>query len=97
MHNGWGTSGTVITSTASAMPDHTGAIAGFADAAGGHLPLLAMLNSARVMAATASMLDVDLAKLDSWHCPRTATPAGSRSCRTWAASAAPTFPTRAEP
>ena len=36
-------------------------IAGFADAAGGHLPLLAMLNSARVMAATAAMLDVDLA------------------------------------
>lgn len=65
VQNGWGTSGTVFTSTASAMPDHTGAIAGFADAAGGHLPLLAMLNSARVMAATASMLDVDLAKLDS--------------------------------
>lgn len=60
-----GTSGTVFTSSPSAMPDHTGAVAGFADAAGGHLPLLAMLNSARVMAATASMLDVDLAKLDS--------------------------------
>ena len=59
-----GTSGTVFTSSPSPMPDPTGAIAGFADAAGGHLPLLAMLNSARVMAATASMLDVDLAKLD---------------------------------
>jgi hypothetical protein len=47
------------------MPDHTGTIAGFADAAGGHLPLLAMLNSARVMAVTAAMLDVDLATLDS--------------------------------
>jgi xylulokinase len=60
-----GTSGTVFTTTPSAMPDHTGAIAGFADAAGGHLPLLAMLNSARVMAATATMLGVDLATLDS--------------------------------
>jgi xylulokinase len=60
-----GTSGTVFTTTPSAMPDHTGAIAGFADAAGGHLPLLAMLNSARVMAATATMLGVDLASLDA--------------------------------
>lgn len=60
-----GTSGTVFTSTPSATRDHTGAIAGFADAAGGHLPLLAMLNSARVMAATAAMLDVDLARLDA--------------------------------
>lgn len=60
-----GTSGTVFTSTPSAMRDHTGAVAGFADAAGGHLPLLAMLNSARVMAATAAMLGVDLAALDS--------------------------------
>jgi xylulokinase len=60
-----GTSGTVFTSAPSPMPDPTGAVAGFADAAGGHLPLLAMLNSARVMAATASMLGVDLAKLDA--------------------------------
>ena len=60
-----GTSGTVFTTAPSPMPDHSGAIAGFADAAGGHLPLLAMLNSARVMAATASMLGVDLAQLDA--------------------------------
>ena len=60
-----GTSGTVFTSAPSPTPDPTGAVAGFADAAGGHLPLLAMLKSARVMAATASMLGVDLARLDS--------------------------------
>ncbi|WP_087872927.1 xylulokinase [Arthrobacter globiformis] len=60
-----GTSGTVFTASPSAMPDVSGEVAGFADAAGGHLPLLAMLNSARVMAATASMLGVDLATLDS--------------------------------
>lgn len=60
-----GTSGTVFTTTPTAMPDRTGAVAGFADATGNHLPLLAMLNSARVMAATAAMLDVDLATLDT--------------------------------
>ena len=60
-----GTSGTVFTAAPSALRDPSGEVAGFADAAGGHLPLLAMLNSARVMAATASMLDVDLAKLDA--------------------------------
>jgi xylulokinase len=60
-----GTSGTVFTTTPSAVPDPTGAVAGFADASGNHLPLLAMLNSARVLAATASMLDIDLSALDS--------------------------------
>jgi xylulokinase len=60
-----GTSGTVFTTTPSAVPDPTGAVAGFADATGNHLPLLAMLNSARVMAATASMLEIDLSALDS--------------------------------
>lgn len=60
-----GTSGTVFTAAPSALRDPSGEVAGFADAAGGHLPLLAMLNSARVMAATASMLDVDLATLDA--------------------------------
>ncbi|MBD1543033.1 xylulokinase [Arthrobacter sp. IA7] len=60
-----GTSGTVFTSSPSPMPDPSGAVAGFADASGGHLPLLAMLNSARVLAATAAMLGVDLAKLDA--------------------------------
>jgi xylulokinase len=60
-----GTSGTVFTTTPSAVRDTGGAVAGFADAAGNHLPLLAMLNSARVMVATASMLDVDVPTLDS--------------------------------
>ncbi|UKA77671.1 xylulokinase [Arthrobacter sp. FW306-07-I] len=60
-----GTSGTVFTTTPSAVPDPTGAVAGFADATGNQLPLLAMLNSARVMTATASMLDIDLSALDS--------------------------------
>ncbi|MHA7276756.1 xylulokinase [Arthrobacter sp. Hz1] len=59
-----GTSGTVFTTSTSAVRDPQGAIAGFADATGNHLPLIAMLNSARVMAATASMLGTDLPTLD---------------------------------
>lgn len=60
-----GTSGTVFTTSPGPTHDPTGAVAGFADATGNHLPLLAMLNSARVMAATAKMLNVNLAALDT--------------------------------
>ncbi|WP_028280677.1 xylulokinase [Arthrobacter sp. H5] len=59
-----GTSGTVFTSAAAPSRDPSGAVAGFADATGNHLPLLAMINSARVMTATAAMLNVSLAELD---------------------------------
>jgi xylulokinase len=59
-----GTSGTVFTSAVEPLRDPSGAVAGFADATGGHLPLLAMINSARIMTATAGMLNVDLPELD---------------------------------
>ena len=59
-----GTSGTVFTTLPSPVRDPSGAVAGFADATGQHLPLLAMLNAARVMTSTASMLDIDLSTLD---------------------------------
>lgn len=59
-----GTSGTVFASAHQPMHDPTGAVAGFADATGKHLPLLAMINSARILTATAAMLDVDLPTLD---------------------------------
>jgi xylulokinase len=59
-----GTSGTVFTPHRSAIRDETGAIAGFADATGHHLPLMCTLNAARVLSAAASMLGVDLAELD---------------------------------
>ena len=59
-----GTSGTVFTSAREPVNDPSGAVAGFADATGAYLPLLAMINSARVMAATAAMLGVDLPELD---------------------------------
>ncbi|KDA06452.1 xylulose kinase [Microbacterium sp. CH12i] len=54
-----GTSGTVFAVTDVAVADPSGAVAGFADAAGGFLPLVATLNAARVLDATASLLGVD--------------------------------------
>lgn len=54
-----GTSGTVFAVTDVAVADASGTVAGFADAAGGYLPLVATLNAARVLDATASLLGVD--------------------------------------
>lgn len=59
-----GTSGTVFASAAEPVRDPSGAVAGFADATGQHLPLLAMINSARVLTATAGLLGTGLAELD---------------------------------
>lgn len=60
-----GTSGTVFTPTDRRISDPTGTIAGFADAEGKQLPLLATINGARVLTSTAAMLGVDLAKFDA--------------------------------
>ena len=54
-----GTSGTVFASTPSLVRDLTGTIAGFADAAGRYLPLVATLNAARVLDAIAGILGVE--------------------------------------
>jgi xylulokinase len=54
-----GTSGTVFAVTDTPARDQTGAVAGFADAAGGYLPLVATLNAARVLDAIARLLAVD--------------------------------------
>lgn len=54
-----GTSGTVFAVTDVAIADPSGTVAGFADAAGGFLPLVATLNAARVLDATAALLGVD--------------------------------------
>ena len=58
-----GTSG--VASAVSEVPaaDVTGNVAGFADATGHYLPLVCTLNAARVLASTATMLDVDLDRL----------------------------------
>lgn len=57
-----GTSGTVFASTAARITDASGSVAGFADVAGGQLPLIATINGARTLVATARMLDVDIAR-----------------------------------
>jgi xylulokinase len=54
-----GTSGTVFAVTDTPARDETGTVAGFADAAGGYLPLVATLNAARVLDAIARLLGVD--------------------------------------
>lgn len=59
-----GTSGTVFTEHTAAVGDRSGRIAGFASALGGHLPLMATLNAARVLTAGATMLGVGLTRFD---------------------------------
>lgn len=54
-----GTSGTVFAVTAAPAADATGTVAGFADAGGGFLPLVATLNAARILDAVARLLAVD--------------------------------------
>jgi len=54
-----GTSGTVFAVAESQVPDVTGTVAGFADASGHFLPLVATLNAARVLDSTAALLGVD--------------------------------------
>ncbi|GAA0513256.1 xylulokinase [Saccharopolyspora thermophila] len=63
-----GTSGTVFASVDRPSADATGTIAGFADAAGGFLPLVCTLNAARVLTATAALLGVGLAEFDQLAC-----------------------------
>ena len=58
-----GTSGTVYAVTPKPTSDASGTVAGFADASGVYLPLIATLNASRVMDATAHMLGVDHSKL----------------------------------
>ncbi|GIG54979.1 xylulokinase [Demequina activiva] len=54
-----GTSGTVFAVTSTPARDESGAVAGFADASGEFLPLVATLNAARVLDAFTRVLGVD--------------------------------------
>lgn len=54
-----GTSGTVFAVTETPVADATGTVAGFADASGLFLPLVATLNAARVLDNVAALLGVD--------------------------------------
>ncbi|PWB97375.1 FGGY family carbohydrate kinase [Salinibacterium hongtaonis] len=58
-----GTSGTVFAVSPSPIADASGTIAGFADATGAFLPLVATLNAARVLDSIAALLGVDHATL----------------------------------
>lgn len=58
-----GTSGTVFAVTDEPVRDTSGTVAGFADASGRFLPLVATLNAARVLDAVAGLLGVDHAEL----------------------------------
>ncbi|MBB6032359.1 xylulokinase [Phytomonospora endophytica] len=58
-----GTSGTVYAVAESPTADATGTVAGFADATGRHLPLVATLNAARVLGATTNLLGRPVAEL----------------------------------
>jgi xylulokinase len=58
-----GTSGTAFAVTEAPTADATGTVAGFADATGRFLPLVATLNAARVLSAAATLLRVDLDEL----------------------------------
>ncbi|MFF1633395.1 xylulokinase [Leifsonia sp. NPDC058248] len=54
-----GTSGTVFAVTESPVTDPGGTVAGFADAGGLSLPLIATLNAARVLSSIATLLSAD--------------------------------------
>ncbi|HEX6935505.1 MAG TPA: xylulokinase [Actinomycetes bacterium] len=58
-----GTSGVVCAVADVPAHDPTGTVAGFADATGRHLPLIATLNASRVLDAAARLLGVDHAEL----------------------------------
>lgn len=59
-----GTSGTVFSVSETAAHDESGLVAGFADASGHYLPLIATLNAARVIDATRNLLGCDFAQLE---------------------------------
>lgn len=58
-----GTSGTAFAGSRVPSADPTGIVAGFADATGNFLPLVCTLNAARILDATASMLNISLDRL----------------------------------
>ena len=58
-----GTSGVACATAEAPVSDPSGTVAGFADATGRFLPLIATLNAARTLDAAAKLLDVDHARL----------------------------------
>ena len=60
-----GTSGTAYAVATTPAADASGAVAGFCDATGRFLPLVATVNAGLVLSATAAMIGTDLAGLDT--------------------------------
>jgi xylulokinase len=61
----FGTSGTVFAATSAATADPSGAVAGFASASGGFLPLVCTLNATKVTDAAARLLGVSMSEFDA--------------------------------
>jgi xylulokinase len=59
-----GTSGTAYAVAAEPAADESGLVAGFADATGRFLPLVATVNAARILSVTARVIGTDVAGLD---------------------------------
>jgi xylulokinase len=72
-----GTSGTAYAVADAPTADPSGAVAGFADAAGRYLPLVCTLNATKVTDAIARLLGVDHAQLDALAL---AAPPGAGGC-----------------
>lgn len=72
-----GTSGTAYAVSGTPTQDPSGAVAGFADATGGFLPLVCTLNAARVLDATAELLGLDQPQLAA---AALSAPAGAGGC-----------------
>ncbi len=60
-----GTSGVACAVSTAPTADTTGTVAGFADATGSYLPLVATINAAQVLEATARLLNVSLEQLST--------------------------------
>lgn len=71
-----GTSGTVFAPSSTPTTDETGTVAGFADATGNYLPLVATLNAARVLDVAARLLGVDHDELSRLACAASSGAAG---------------------
>jgi xylulokinase len=84
-----GTSGTVFAVSAQRTIDPTGTVAGFADAGGHFLPLVATLNAARVLDVT-RLLAVDHDELSALALAAASGAGGCACCRTSRGSARPT-------
>lgn len=87
-----GTSGTIFAVSDVPLTDAAGTVAGFADASGAFLPLVATLNAARVLDTMARLLDLDYVELGERALAAAPGAGGVVLSHTSRASALPTSP-----